>query len=194
MVPGVLPPSSGDVRLFVVNTGAFRYDLLKGKVSLDDVITLNPFDKPLMSIAQRVRPASAETFLRRLQLSYDGLPVYAFTKPNIESNATYEVMTTLWNAKKLCQYLEESSVECSRRPILDKESKPLRMNDLWIEFISQHSASREPETTRSHAAAAAATTTAIAIAIVFGIARWRQQRRTEPIADNLLPGESSRLL
>lgn len=147
-------------KVYVEGTGSLRYDLMNGKILLDDVISICPFNQTIHEIAVDV---SAAKLLEALDIT---LPPssYGAIKPNkilpdgkefptwaiatishsgiLDLDQKYRVWTPLYYAK----YLQERIANVTGTPeskstIIRKVNNPEvyeMTTDLWKDYIAEH--------------------------------------------------------
>lgn len=78
----------GKRRIFVQGTGAFRYDLFRGEVTLDDVIAVCPFNDSIFKLTDSMYGWQILETLEEMQVQYGRGPVVGATNTSTASHPT----------------------------------------------------------------------------------------------------------
>lgn len=144
-------------QVFVQGTNALRYDLLNGKILIDDVIAVCPFNDTIYQIAESV---SGKKLLEALNISPSSstelwvdpnaivppgsqLPLWSVATPTaglLDLEAQYQVLTPHFHV----QYLKHRIANVTGMPEMDEIPIPRRKNhnyfqtttDLWKDYIA----------------------------------------------------------
>lgn len=136
VVPATLP----DKHVLIFSKGDLRYDLLKGKVRVDDIISLSPFndtlcywkDLPGSIILQLNESMNANQETSWLPL----LPSYILAPTeNISTNSSYKLITAEFDVPSIREGLASIYSKSSR---MVPEPMDLTATLLWLNYFRDH--------------------------------------------------------
>lgn len=123
-------------KLFLQRTGAFRYALFEGEITVDDIIAVCPFDDAIYEVADGIQGATVLEILRQSSSTLDGtrepLPALAASPSLIERDAYYNVYVPDWNMPEMLDRISN---------ITGKSYTPAKLagvstTKLWFDFVN----------------------------------------------------------
>lgn len=164
IIPKQLLQTPGKV--YVEGTGSLRYDLMNGKILLDDVISVCPFNQSILEIAVDV---PATKLLEALNITVPP-PSYGAIKPNkirpdgqnlptwaiatisntgiLDLDEHYRVWTPLYYAdylkERIAQVTGTPGINSTMIPKVDNPDRYQMTADLWKDYIQENMKCEEP--------------------------------------------------
>jgi len=189
---------NGKSQIYVQTTGALRYNLFRGNVTLDDLIAVSPFNDTIYRVATRVRGSKLSAALELMKKSSFGfdaseLPPVAMSTDEIDPDRRYDVFSADWDANALAAALKNVSGKTFHPVQLsDKDGNPATTTQqLWIDFVrDEWHCKRAPLSISTEWAAAIA----IVLVVVVCTLWFLSQRLQGKSADNYLNGKDVKAL
>lgn len=135
VIPAELFQGSAN-KLFLQRTGAFRYALFEGEITVDDIIAVCPFDDAIYEVADGIQGATVLEILRQSSSTLDGtgpsLPDLAVSPSLIERDAYYNVYVPDWNMPEMIDRISNITGISYTPAKLDGVST----TKLWRDFVN----------------------------------------------------------
>lgn len=124
-------------KLFIQGTMAFRYNLFDGKVSLDDVIAVCPFNDTIYQITGSIRGADILAAFATVPQpdSNRDLPPFGITPEKIEPERSYALYVPDFDLRRIQIRMENVTGEAYHpQPVCDHQHCAFT-TDLWKEYV-----------------------------------------------------------
>jgi 2',3'-cyclic-nucleotide 2'-phosphodiesterase (5'-nucleotidase family) len=132
--------------VFVQGTGAFRYSLLRGKITKDDVIAVCPFNDKIYQFDYPVRGQELLQILDHLEGTFNistkyDMPAFATVPLNIDANTVYRVIVPDFEYKRISPFIDNVTTNQARRVKTPKQvcfrDECLHTLDLWMNHVQE---------------------------------------------------------
>lgn len=123
-------------KVFVQRTGAFRYSLLRGNVTVDDIIAVDPFNNSLWKVSNSVLGADILRALGDLFVTPKGasLPPLAISS-QIEPERSYALYTVQFSLAEIVDRFQNTTgLSLYTVPVV-RNGKVCRTTELWQSFV-----------------------------------------------------------
>lgn len=135
VVPEYLFDKKDENQLFIANTGAWRYDLSKGNVTINDVISISPYNDTLCVIGENILGSefiAAFGFPNFVNATSSGeLPQLAVAG-NVDPTKKYKVYSITFD----CNHISRSLSDVTGREYVPTELVGPTTTTLWYTFIT----------------------------------------------------------
>jgi hypothetical protein len=125
---------SGNV--FVQRTGALRYSLFDGQVTMDDVIAVCPFNDTIYQVAKKIRGHILLQIISQANRPVStgpGLPDFAVSPSHIEPHRDYSIYVPDWSVREM----RERIVNATGRIDAPVSQTRTSTTNLWRDFVVQ---------------------------------------------------------
>lgn len=134
VVPEYLFDGAGENQLFIANTGAWRYDLSKGNVTINDLISVSPYNDTLCVVGENILGSEfiAAFGLPNLVNStkFGELPQLAVAG-NVIPTEKYKVYSITFD----CEHISRSLANITGREFMPTQLVEPTTTGLWYNFI-----------------------------------------------------------
>jgi hypothetical protein len=200
VVPSQLFKGSSS-HIFVQRTGALRYSLFEGQVTMDDVIAVCPFNDTIYQVAEKVRGSVLlQVFSQAFRPLSTGseLPDLAVSPSHVDPHREYSVYVPDWNMREMHGRIFNATGRTYTPVLLTGAST---MN-LWRDFVGQTWPSCNEATSEKkfalvepseiqHLAPRLLSGTALILVVVLGCLYFnRKSRQSTDGTQSLLPYQS----
>ena len=119
-------------RVYIQGSGAFRYNLFEGKISMDDIIAVNPFNDTIFLVDNHIQGCD---FLKAFGLPHlvqesQSLPQYVVSG-TVERDLVYEVYTADYDLGHVVKQLSQAT----NREMFATPFDDLTTGTLWTNYI-----------------------------------------------------------
>jgi 2',3'-cyclic-nucleotide 2'-phosphodiesterase (5'-nucleotidase family) len=148
VVPAMLT-NHNESLVFVQGTGAFRYDLFPGRVFLDDIIAVCPFNDTIYKIAQDILGSELLEILGVATTTQPNsalqtgspLPYFAVSTNNINPDDLYDLTTVQFHVHDLVERTKQiagkSLISPPQAALNNATGEIWTTTNLWTEFVQQ---------------------------------------------------------
>ncbi|KAG7358473.1 autophagocytosis associated protein, active-site domain containing protein [Nitzschia inconspicua] len=132
--------------VFVQGTGAFRYSLLRGKVTRDDVIAVCPFNDKIYEFDYPVTGKELLNVLEKLETTFPAspkypMPAFAVVPATVDTNATYRVLVPDFEYKRISPFIDGVTNRREQRSTTPEQicfaDECLHTLDLWMKHVRE---------------------------------------------------------
>jgi 2',3'-cyclic-nucleotide 2'-phosphodiesterase (5'-nucleotidase family) len=125
-------------KVYIENTGAFRFNLYAGEVTLNDLIAVAPFQDAIYQVAERVSGLELNQVMDALNAggTGGGLPRMVSSAEHIESDLFYDIFTADFDTRVVGDKIETiASVKQVFVPLLNERNESITTTLLWADFV-----------------------------------------------------------
>jgi 2',3'-cyclic-nucleotide 2'-phosphodiesterase (5'-nucleotidase family) len=124
-------------KVYIENTGAFRFNLFAGQVTLNDLIAVAPFQDAIYQVAEIV---SGRELIQLMDALNSGAgaewPHMVSSAEHIESNVLYDIFTADFDTRVIGDKLETiTSLKKVFVPLLNERNESITTTLLWADFV-----------------------------------------------------------
>lgn len=131
VVPSQLFRNNGS-KVYVQRTGAFRYMLFEGEVSLDDVISVCPFNDTVYEVVDSIQGSTLQDLLKALT-NLTSTPDLAVFPLQLDPDRLYAVYVPDWNMPEVIDVISSATGQ-ALTPVPTGKST----TNLWRDFVKSH--------------------------------------------------------
>jgi 2',3'-cyclic-nucleotide 2'-phosphodiesterase (5'-nucleotidase family) len=125
-------------KVYIENTGAFRFDLFAGEVTLNDLIAAAPFQDVIYQVAERVSGRELNQVMDALNAGAGTgrLPHMVSSAEHIESDVLYDIFTADFDTSVIGDKIETiTSLKQAIVPLLNERNESITTTLLWADFV-----------------------------------------------------------
>jgi 2',3'-cyclic-nucleotide 2'-phosphodiesterase (5'-nucleotidase family) len=128
-------------KVYVENTGAFRFNLFAGEVTLNDLVAVAPFNDTIYRIAERISGHDLRQVMDALNDGGDpgrgGLPhMVSSLAENIDPGGLYDIFTAEFDTRMIREKIETiTSVHPVLVPLYNSRNESITTTTLWANFV-----------------------------------------------------------
>jgi 2',3'-cyclic-nucleotide 2'-phosphodiesterase (5'-nucleotidase family) len=126
-------------KVYIENTGAFRFNLFAGKVTLNDLIAVAPFQDAIYQVAERVSGRELNQLMEALNAGSGtdaGWPHMVSSAEGIESDLLYDIFTADFDTRVIGDKIETiASWKQVFLPLLNERNESITTTLLWADFV-----------------------------------------------------------
>lgn len=125
-------------KVYLENTGAFRFNLFAGEVILNDLISVAPFQDAIYQVAERVSGREFNQLMDALNAGggAGGWPHMVSSAEHIEDDLLYDIFTADFDTRVIGDKLETiASLKRVFVPLLNERNESITTTVLWADFV-----------------------------------------------------------
>jgi hypothetical protein len=127
--------------VYIENTGAFRFNLFAGEVTLNDLISVAPFQDAIYQVAERVSGRELNQLMDALNAGGGsgtdaGWPLMVSSAKSLQLDLLYDIFTADFDTRLIGYKLETiASWKQVFVPLLNERNESITTTLLWADFV-----------------------------------------------------------